>query len=353
MRVGVRRRILRRLALCHLESLAEYHARLEYDPRELSALHMDLLMGITGSFRDPESFERLKCLVFPRILEGRPPDAPIRVWVPGCGTGEEAFSIAISLSEYLDETGLSLPVQIFASDTSGQVIEKARRGRYPENIAADVSAERLNRYFTRIDGGYQIDKALREMCVFSRHNVFTDPPFSKLDLVNCRNVPVYAACEQNLLPTFHYALKPNGFLMLGGSESAAFHELFSLVDREHRIYARRETARKPHAPLAESAVLRGGEPAGAVDMRHEVDRLLLSRFSPAGVVVDEDLEVLEIRGRAATFLSLPAGKVSFNLLKLIPETSLFLEVESLVHRCAAPANPRAGSASRWMAAPAR
>ena len=155
----VRHRIMRRLALRNLDSLAEYRTRLEHDPCELSALHLDLLMGITGSFRDPESFERLKHLVFPRILEGRPSDAPIRVWVPGCATGEEAFSIAITLSEYLDETGVSLPVQIFASDISGQVIERARRGRYPENIAADVSAERLNRYFTRIDGGYQIDQA--------------------------------------------------------------------------------------------------------------------------------------------------------------------------------------------------
>ena len=298
---------------------------------------MDLLMGITGSFRDPESFERLKYLVFPRILEGRPSGAPIRVWVPGCGTGEEAFSIAISLSEYLDETGVALPVQIFASDTSGQVIERARRGRYPENIAANVSAERLNRYFTRIDGGYQIDKALREMCVFSRHNLFTDPPFSKLDLVSCRNVPMYAACEQNLIPMFHYALKPNGFLLFGGSETAAFRELFSLVDREHRIYARRETAPKPFT------VRTGSAAAGAVadsprnvapdgDTRQEVDHLLLSRYSPAGVVVDEHLEVLEIRGRADTFLSLPAGKVRLNLLKLIPETSLFLEVERLVHQ---------------------
>ena len=322
----VRHRIMRRLALRNLDSLAEYRTRLEHDPCELSALHLDLLMGITGSFRDPESFERLKHLVFPRILEGRPSDAPIRVWVPGCATGEEAFSIAIALSEYLDETGVSLPVQIFASDISGQVIERARRGRYPENIAADVSAERLNRYFTRIDGGYQIDQKVREMCVFSRHNVFTDPPFSRLDLVSCRNVPMYAACEQNIIPMFHYAVKPNGFLMLGGSVTAAFRELFSLVDREHRIYARRETARKPYAFRTPPRI-----PGHTADVREEVDRLLLSRYSPAGVVVDENLEVLEIRGKANTFLSLPVGKASFNLLKLIPETSLFLEVERLVH----------------------
>ena len=245
--------------------------------------------------------------------------------MPGCGTGEEAFSIAISLSEYLDEAGVSLPVQIFASDTGRQVIERARTGRYAENIAADVSAERLARYFRRIEGGYQIDKVLREMCVFSRHSVFTDPPFSKLDLVSCRNVPIYAACEQNLIPMFHYALKPNGFLMLGGSETAAFGERFALVDREHRIYARREAPRKPFpfrtesgAPGGEAAGNTVAEPpgiAGHDDLRREVDRLLLSRYSPAGVVVDQDLEVLEIRGKAGASLSLPAGKVSFNLSK--------------------------------------
>ena len=172
------------------------------------------------------------------------------------------------------------------------------------------------------------------MCVFSRHNLFTDPPFSKLDLVSCRNVPLYAACEQNLIPMFHYALKPNGFLLLGGSETAAFRELFSSVDREHRIYARRETARKPFTVRTGSAAAVADPPRKVApddDVRQEVDRLLLSRYSPTGVVADEHLEVLEIRGRADAFLSLPAGKVSFNLLKLIPETSLFLEVERLVH----------------------
>ena len=172
----------------------------------------------------------MKTLVFPRILQGRLPQAPIRVWVPGCATGEEAFSIAISLSEYLNETGASFPVQIFASDISEQAIENARAGRYLENIAADMSAERLNRYFTKVEASYQINKNLREMCVFTRHNLLTDPPFSKLDLVSCRNVLIYlASVQKNIIPLFHYALRPNGFLMLGASETAAFPELFSLI----------------------------------------------------------------------------------------------------------------------------
>ncbi len=340
----IKRRILRRLALRNIDSLAEYADRLEDDAEELNALQRDLLISVTSFFRDPGSFESLKHLVYPRILQGRPPQAPLRVWVPGCATGEEAFSIAITLSEYLTETGASFPVQIFASDISEQAIERARAGKYTENIAADISPERLNRYFTKTDGHYQINKDLREMCVFTRHNLLSDPPFSRLDLVSCRNVLIYlASVQKNIIPLFHYALKPNGFLMLGASETASFPELFSLVDREHRIYSRRETTRKPYPFRSGAGDTFGGGAANKAaeppaegwdgqDVRREVDRLLLSRYSPAGVVVDEEMEVLETRGKANSFLSLPSGKVSFNLFKLIPETGLFLEVEKLVHQ---------------------
>ena len=241
----IKRRILRRLALRNIDGLAEYGKRLENDSDELMALQRDLLISVTSFFRDRESFECLKRVVFPRILQGRPANETIRVWVAGCATGEEAFSIAISLQEYLNETGAAFPVQIFASDISLAAIEKARTGKYLENIAADISPERLNRYFTKIEGGYQINKSLREMCVFTRHNLIDDPPFSKLDLISCRNVLIYlGSVQKDILPLFHYALKPTGFLMLGASEAAASGDLFSVADREHRIYARRETAEK-------------------------------------------------------------------------------------------------------------
>ena len=243
----IKRRILRRLALRNIDGLAEYGKRLENDSGELMALQRDLLISVTSFFRDRESFECLKKVVFPRILEGRPANETIRIWVAGCATGEEAFSIAISLQEYLNETGAAFPVQIFASDISLAAIEKARTGRYLENIAADITHERLNRYFTKIEGGYQIDKSLREMCVFTRHNLIDDPPFSKLDLISCRNVLIYlGSVQKDIIPLFHYALKPDGFLMLGASEAAASGDLFSVADREHRIYAKRETARRPH-----------------------------------------------------------------------------------------------------------
>ncbi len=342
----IKRRILRRLALRNIDGLAEYSRRLENDPEEMAALERDLLIGVTSFFRDPESFESLKKVVFPRILEGRPANAAIRVWVAGCATGEEAFSIAISLQEYLSETGAAYPVQIFASDISLPAIEKARTGKYPENIAADLSHERLNRYFTKIEGGYQVNKNLREMCVFTRHNLIEDPPFSKLDLISCRNVLIYlGGVQKDIVPVFHYALKPTGFLMLGAAEGAASGELFSLVDRKQRIYARRETARKPrvfHAGPRDARrnAAAGGGPATApssrlwdgADARKEVDRILLTKYSLAGVVVDDDLEVLEIRGKASPYLTLPVGKVSFNLMKLIPDTGLFLEVEKLIHQ---------------------
>ena len=340
----IKRRILRRLALRNSDSLEEYAERLAGDLEEVAALQRDLLIGVTSFFRDPKAFESLKRLVFPMILQDRPATGTIRVWVAGCATGEEAFSMAIALQEYLTATGATFPVQIFASDISLPAIEKARTGRYLENIAADMSQERLGRYFTRIEGGYQINKNLREMCIFTRHNLIDDPPFSKVDLISCRNVLIYlGSVQKNIIPMFHYALKPTGFLMLGGSETASFGDLFAMADRDQRIYAKRESARNPHRFPAGALVPRmpaGSRAATAMaaelwdsgDVRKEVDRLLLSRYSPAGVVVDEDLEVLEIRGKTSPYLTLPVGKASFNLLKLIPVAGLFLEVEKLVRQ---------------------
>jgi two-component system CheB/CheR fusion protein len=340
----IKRRILRRLALNRIDTLKQYNERLRSDPGELMALHKDLLISVTRFFRDLESFEALKTVVFPRLLEGRPAKDTIRIWVAGCATGEEAFSIAISLQEYLNETNATFPVQIFGSDLSAAAIEKARTGRYPENIASDVSMERLNRFFTKIEGGYRVNKNLREMCVFARHNLIDDPPFSKLDLISCRNVLIYLGkVQKDILQLFHYALKPKGFLLLGSSETGAPEALFSVADREHRIYGKREVVKKPklfHAPGSRRGTVAGSTPQASVrkplwdgaDVRKEVDRILLSRYSPSGVLVNEDLEIIEIRGKASPYLTLPAGKVSFHLAKLIPDTGLFLEVEKLIQQ---------------------
>ena len=232
---AVRRRILRRLALRSIASLMEYRAQLENDPHEQSALQRDLLISVTCFFRDPESFENLKKLVFPRLVQRRAEDAAIRIWVPGCATGEEAYSIAILLQEYLEKTGRAFSVQIFASDISFAAVERARIGKYPESIAVDVSPERLNRYFSKVEGGYEISKALREMCIFSRHDLIQDPPFSKLDLICCRYVLIFfGAARKNVIARFRYALKPGGFLVLGASEADVGNS-FSIVEASEEL----------------------------------------------------------------------------------------------------------------------
>jgi two-component system CheB/CheR fusion protein len=349
----IRRRIMRRVALRSVGSLEEYREQIENDPRELSALQRDLLISVTRFFRDPESFESLKRIVFPRLVQGRPPDAGIRIWAPGSATGEEAYSVAVSLHEYFEETGQVYPVKIFSTDISSTAIETARSGKYPETIAADVSPKRLNRYFSKIDGGYQISKAMREWCVFSTHDLTQDPPFSKLDLISCRNVLIFfGSVRNNVIALFHYALKPGGFLVLGTSETDASN-LFSIVEGTRNIYTKIEIARKWH-PLFTEAVgpprsaadrravgVPAGELTSVVDLQKELGRILLSGYRGAGVVVDESLEVLEILGQTAPFLTLPPGKVTLNLFKLIPETRIFLEVEKLVREV-----ERSGEAAR-------
>ncbi len=338
----VQRRILRRLALHNLGSLEDYRKRLENDPRELSALHRDLLINVTNFFRDPESFEHLKQLVFPRLIEHRPEDAAIRIWVAGCATGEEAYSFAISLNDFFEERGHSYPVQIFGSDLSSTAIERARSGRFGEAIAADVGPERLSRYFSKVEGGYQISKTLRDMCIFSRHDLLHDPPFSKLDLISCQNVLIFfGSVRKNVIARFHYALNPGGFLVLGRSESESSN-LFSLLEGTHNIYTKLETVGKRRMLYAAAVGPRRnpdaygkivGIPvdglARGIELRKELEGALLSRYSGAGVVVDEALEVIETIGQTAPYLELPSGQLSYNLLKLIPETRLFLEVEKL------------------------
>jgi two-component system CheB/CheR fusion protein len=342
----VQRRVMRRLALRNIRSLEEYLRLLKMEPSERSSLQRDLLISVTSFFRDPGSFEILTKLVFPSIVQNRPADKMIRIWVAGCATGEEAYSIAISLHEYLAETGRALPVQIFASDISEGAIEKARSGKYMENIVADVSFERLKRYFTEIEGGYQISKALRKLCVFSRHNLIDDPPFANLDLISCRNVLIYlGAVRKSILPRFHYALKQNGFLMLGPSETADLDGMFSILDRDHRVYAKKGIAARPsrfyaRADMTQNAGTRGIVAQAAVaeirdeDMGREIDRILLSKSRSAAVLINEGLDVLEVRGEATPFFRLPVGKMSFQLLKLVPDTGLFLEIEKLVREAA-------------------
>ncbi|WP_396626287.1 chemotaxis protein CheB [Luteitalea sp.] len=341
----VRRRIDRRVMIRELDGLAAYARLLADDSSERVALQRDLFIGVTHFFRDPEAFAALATHVFPAIIRDRAPDDVVRIWVPGCATGEEAYSILMALIEYLDAHGSTTPVQVFASDINDQAIDVARAGRYPDTIADHVSPERLRRFFTRLESGYQVSRQLRERCLFSRHNLLDDPPFSRLDLISCRNVLIYLASVQRMIvPLFHYALRDPGFLLLGRAETPQHPELFEPADAHVHLYARRPGARRvqaampprrvlvPVGPTSPAATSQAERP-DAVSAR--ADQILLARFSPTSVLVNEGLQVLELRGRPAPFLALTDGGATLHLLRIMVDAGLFVAVESLVREAAA------------------
>lgn len=215
------RRITRRMVLHKMERLKDYRRFLQSSPAEVEALYQDLLISVTSFFRNPETFAVLKSKVFPRLTQDRSRHEPVRIWVLGCSTGEEAYSIAITFAEVAEASGRPIPIQVFASDLNGAAIEKARAGIYSKNIMQDVSLERLRRFFVEVDGNYHISKPIRDLCLFAQHNVLTDPPFSRLDLISCRNLLIYLepVLQQKIVPILHYALKPTGLLWLGSAET--------------------------------------------------------------------------------------------------------------------------------------
>ncbi len=328
------RRIQRRMALHKIEKLGDYVNLLHRDRAEANALYQDLLINVTSFFRNPEAFETLKQIVYPAILQNRSSGSPIRIWVPGCSTGEETYSHAISLVEYLGEERTEVSIQIFGTDLSETAIQRARAGVYKESIETDVSPSRLRRFFHKSDGGYQISKTIRDLCVFSTQNVFSDPPFSRMDLVSCRNVMIYLsqALQKRVIPIFHYALNPNGFLMIGSTEGllGAGSELFEIADKKQKIY-RKKLVSTPmsfgfslgHADSGSDGSETPVPPAkppdstkAPIELQREADRLLLALYTPPAVVVNDQLEILQSRGHTGPFLELPPGKASLNLLKM-------------------------------------
>jgi two-component system, chemotaxis family, CheB/CheR fusion protein len=334
-----RRRIARRMALRRTHSLPQYADLLKRDREELQALYRDALICVTRFFRDPDVFDALKTLVFPEILTGASPELPIRVWVPGCSTGEEAYSLAIALLEFLDQQAMRPGVQIFATDVNDNgALDRARAGVYTDAITADVSPERLRRFFSREDGRYRIGKAIREMVVFARQNMAADPPFSRMDLVSCRNVLIYLSktLQARVLPVFHYALNPGGFLLLGSSESVGrLTDLFAAVDPRLKIFKRQAAVARlgipSTAPFAHR-VPSVGDPTrarefGRRDLQKEADRIVLGRYAPAGVLVNANLEVLQFRGHTRHYLEPPSGDVTLDLLPMVRDT-LFLQLRN-------------------------
>jgi two-component system, chemotaxis family, CheB/CheR fusion protein len=323
----LRRRVARRMAVRQIETLDEYARLLEDDAAEGAALYDDCLISVTSFFRDPDVFQALSEEVLPLLLKDRPPDSALRVWVPACATGEEVYSIAMCLLEQTAELSPKPPLQLFATDLSEGALVKAREGTYLENIARDVSPERLRRFFAKVGGHYQISKAIREMCVFARHDLTRDPPYSRMDLISCRNVLIYleARLQEKVFATLHYALRPGGFLVVGPAETAgASSVLFSAHDEKHRIYSRNATTGPPRilsvmrdaSPRASAAPLIP-KAAGVAEVPREADRMLLARFGPAGVVVDEGLRILEFRGDTDPFLEHGHGQASLNLERLL------------------------------------
>jgi two-component system CheB/CheR fusion protein len=335
----IERRIRRRMAVHKVDDIGEYVRLLRNNPREVESLYNDLLIRVTGFFRDPDVFTTFARDILPDLVRDRDAENPVRIWVPGCATGEEVYSLAILLLEAMAGSD-SCPIQIFGTDISDEAVDRARLGIYPENIAGEVSEERLRRFFTKGNGTYRVTKAVRECCVFARQNVTRDPPFSRLDLVSCRNVMIYLgnALQRKVMSIFHYALRSEGYLLLGSSETIGnFGELFSVVDRKHKIYQKKISMKRPkvdfEAPVPPARVERPRLPedsVSAANVFREADRLMLQRFSPPGVLINENLEILQFRGRTSHFLEPPAGAASFNILKMARE-GLLSELRAAIH----------------------
>jgi two-component system CheB/CheR fusion protein len=336
------RRVTRRVVLHRLGGLPEYLQFLESNPPDVAALQQDILIGVTSFFRDRDAFAALQSTVMPRLFKGRLPDEPVRIWVLGCSSGEEAYSLAIALTEVAEAAGRIPAIQVFATDVSAPGIEKARSGVYPKTIAQDVSPERLRRFFVDIDGHYRVTKAIRDRCVFARHNALVDPPFSRVDLISCRNLLIYLVppIQQRVVTILHYALKPEGVLWLGGSETIGpYRDLFEASDVTHKIFTKRPGTRPPVASFVLGSVapglgslVRRAEHPGLppeVDVRKEAERLLLGAYAPPGVLITAEMEIRQIWGDTGAYLAPAPGQASLNLLKMLRE-GLLASVRSAV-----------------------
>jgi len=326
----VRRRIGRRMMILSLTTLAEYARYLREKPAELAELYEDLLISVTSFFREPATFDALLTYLKTSLSQRPDRQQAIRAWVPGCATGEEAYSLAICLHEFVQDQQLSLSIQIFGTDISEPALDLARHGIYGAAIADDVSEQRLRRFFMKSDGGYQINKIIRECCIFARHDVTRDPPFSRMDIVSCRNVLIYldTKAQRRVLPTFHYALNSTGLLMLGSAETtAAAGDLFTTVDKAHHIYSRKAvptrlildlTSGTPTAdPLQPSAPT---ESADGADLQKKIERVIHSKYSPDAVLVNAEMQILQFRGHTAPYLDPSPGEASLNLLRMAKES---------------------------------
>lgn len=320
----IRRRVTRRMVLHRTQDLKEYAAYLRRNEEALADLYSDLLISVTAFFRDTEAYEALREKVFPHIMNHRSRHDPIRIWVPGCSSGEEVYSIAIVLFEFLDEARSETPVQMFGTDVNERSIEKARSGVYADPVLHEVSPERLRRFFVKVPGHdrYRISSAVRDVCVFARQNMIKDPPFSRLDLISCRNVLIYfgANLQRQVMPIFHYALKPDGMMILGGAEGiAASSNLFDVVDRKAKIFIKRPGSQGISVGavvgLAPQTVQHKTPYEPKSHLTREAEGLAAAQQHPCGVIVDSDYAILQFRGRTENYLDFVPNAPGLDVLK--------------------------------------
>ena len=325
------RRIERRMGLMHSEDVADYARIVQEDEQEATLLFKDLLIGVTGFYRDPEAFKVLQQEVIQKIIQEKNPDEPIRAWVPGCATGEEAYSISMLFLEQIQEMGKHCPVQVFASDIDEQALTVARAGKYPVNITADVPAQHLRQFFNKKDQFYQVGKKLRDSVVFATQNLISDPPFSKLDLISCRNLLIYLEpdIQRKIISLFHFVLNDGGFLFLGSSETIGQQRnLFHPISKKCRVYQKIGTTRrdKLDLPFMHSIDRPGtsvyGEPSRFVEpanLGKITQQLLLQHYAPFAILVNRKFEILYLYGHSGPYLELPTGEPTQDLLAIVRE----------------------------------
>jgi two-component system, chemotaxis family, CheB/CheR fusion protein len=327
------RRIQRRMLVHKIDKFADYVKYLQTNPVEIKALYQDMLIHVTSFFRNSKVFEALKRTVFPQILEKKGTDPNIRIWVPGCASGEEAYSLAIALLEFLGSRAPEFPIQLFGTDVSETSIRTARNGVYPSNIQGDVSPERIRRFFATAEDGYRINKNIREMCIFAQHNLLSDPPFSRMDLICCRNLLIYfePVLQVRVISLLNYALRAGGYLVLGTSEGiSAARNLFKMEDRENRIFAKKVSSGRQivtfslnrsaeHVVDGATSNSRPQQPEtnwNSPESHLDFDRRLLVHYVPPTVFVNEDLEIVHTRGKFNRYFKVPSGRPSLNILKM-------------------------------------
>ncbi len=338
----IRRRILRRLAILKIEKVADYLKYLQQNNEEQELLFQDLLIPVTSFFRDNETFEKICSDIFPELIKDKSGVNPLRIWVAGCCTGEEAYSLAICLYEYLSEKASSIKVQIFATDISEQTIAKARAGVYSQRQLHEVSDVRLQQFFNKTDGHYQIKKIIRDMCVFATHNFLKDPPFAKIDFISCRNVLIYMEpfLQKKVFSIFHYSLNPKGFLILGKSETAgSASELFQQLGKKEKVYTKKlsggrfisVTSKSKEETLKDKDYSLRSNERKQDDFQKNADDILLANYTPAGVIVNEQLDIVQFRGATGRYLEPSPGKASLNVLKMARE-GLSFEIRNAIHK---------------------